>query len=829
MSSFADSLYKAGAYYVNQGVTPGTEHEHQVPWKIEWDPSLGSDSYSREVIRIDLNAPTVSGQDPDTYERFFNPSVGMGVLPLRHSLFDGSPNHPITIWTLTIGGSAWIPVPNATGIEGIDASAAFFIRRDIPLSGDVGFTVGRQLFVGTEGINWTSVSHIMVEILYLGDYVQSKSFSQDLHHDANVTHRNLEVDFTSSTQFSYSDTLTSRLFKLYRGMDSSFIKGVSKDTNDDRSEVVLDDTHVQSIHVADPELRFGIHTTVYSSISPSNEGQAHAGSWPTGAEYFYIDKSQPSLNNSLRNFVISHLQQPRTDLAAIPVENAGEAVLQYDSSEGAWQIGSFEDNYKREYSEAPAPYLNRRYPIVARFVQGKATATNAGWTGPEGPNRALSDALDRNALVTTFRGDPSLLQVHPDTDFFVEESTGEIFLRGLTQLRLYAPGMDFSDGRMVTWSADSSLVSLLVGESDSRRVQTINETYIVSPSPTSVLNRTGIRWRLQSGATQPSYALQISPSNSDGVYAGTAFRNILSIGLREHGTLGTAKHVYLGLEDATGAYIDIPRDNVSSFDFIIASHVKTRVRGNMDVEGILDTYGDIALGRGRQSEGSYTDTFGRVALIRGSATQDKLELGRTTSGTMDVKSDSYFIRRVSGPTTFRIDSQLRSLLGLPLLPSPNVDEYRDVTTHEYQTQLIEFRDEVYPTTDITQGQAPLNRGKVDGWDSRYVEFTYNNGQVAITDFTSDVVRGYANEEDKAAGVHVTSGYVRGQLHRTGLTARGQYGEGLPVIMDRAGVPGENQVHAGQPLYVLNSSDMYLDADGVWRYLFDKVYLPVEMA
>ena len=72
-----------------------------------------------------------------------------------------------------------------------------------------------------------------------------------------------------------------------------------------------------------------------------------------------------------------------------------------------------------------------------------------------------------------------------------------------------------------------------------------------------------------------------------------------------------------------------------------------------------------------------------------------------------------------------------------------------------------------------------------------------------------------------------SGFPRGQLHKQGYTARAilDYIE-MPVTITDRGIPnGED--HQGNPEHALNSSDMYLDADGEWRYLFDKVYLPVE--
>ncbi|MCA1799986.1 MAG: hypothetical protein LC687_05175 [Actinobacteria bacterium] len=833
MSSFVDNLYRADAYYsrVNTG---DPENTRKLPWKIEWDPSLGTDNYSEEIIRIDLNATTVSGQDPDTYERYFNPSFAEAVLPLRHSLFDGSPSHPIRIWTLTQGGSVWLEVPNATGIEGIDASAAFFIRRDIPLSGDVGFTVGRVLFKGLEGLPWTNISHIKVEVLYLGDYVQSKSFQQDLHEDANVVHRNLEVDYTGSFQRNYTETQTARHSKLYRELQSSFLYGEPKASPTGRSYTVTDASYVHTLQATSPNLRFGIHDVVYSSISTEDQGQAHIGNWPAGADYYFITREPTALNTANLNLILSHLQQPRPDLVSAINEHNNEVAIQYDANEKTWQAGAAWDVYRREYGGAETPYLTRRYPILARFVQGRTALSNADWVGA-GPNLQdrvfpLQQASGKHALVTTFDSDPTLLQAHPDVTFNILDGRIQ-YLEGISELRLFAPTLDFNSGEFLKWVASESSVSLTQGHSGTRYVPLLSHEMTVSPSATSGANMTRARWRMRADAVDPHYSLQISPAatQTGGVYSQSTWRDFLRIGMRGHGTAASSRFAHIGHPDITTAHIDVQRNVDSSFDLVFASHVLPRVRGNIRIEGILDNYGDFALGRDRQENGAFNDTLGRNALVRGVASTDTVEINRTTSGFLNVKGDSLHLRRLTGPTLSRIDMQMRQLLGweMETIPGMNVD-YRDFKPFEYYHWIASSKDVVDATTELTSGVSNVT-GKVDSYRSKYIQYEYSGGDIVETDYTSDIIDGYLNEEDKIAELKVTSGYARGQLHRDGLTARGEHGLNVPVIMDRAGVPGESVAHAGAPEHLLNSSDMYLDADGRWRYLFDKVYLPVEMS
>jgi len=827
--SFIDDQFKRGAYY--DQAPPGQEEDYLLPWKIEWDPSRGSDHYSYEVIQIDLGATEVSGQDPATYERFFNPSSAEAVLPLRHSLFDASPSHPIIIETLTHGGTSWQPLENAVGVEGVDTSGVFFARRDIPLSGDVGFTVGRMLFLGNVGVQWDAFAYIRVRILYLGDYVQSKSFDQDLHPEANVVHRTLEVDLTASHQRNYSETATARHAKLYRDLQSSFLYGDPKTTGAGRSHVVADASYTYSLQATDPQLRFGIHDIVYSSIDPQDEGQAHTGNWPTGAEYYYIGRDPQKRNTENLNFIVSHLQRPRTDLGASLDEHDNEVAFQYDHTERTWQAGASWDSYRREYNEEETPYLNRRYPILARFAQGRTGSTNEGWVGGSSDLSdrlfPLQQAMGRHALVTTFDNDPTLLQVHPEVGFEIQENGRIQYLEGVSELRLYAPELDLDSGEFVKWVASENDVKLSQGDSGVRRVNLIRSTLRVAPTPTSTVNMTQVRWSMEADATAPVYSLQIIPANADGVYDASTWRDFLRIGMRNHGTDSTAKYAYIGHPDVTGEYIDVERETLTSFDLVFASHMLPRVRGNFRVEGILDSYSDFAIGRNRATDGSFNDTFGRTAMLRGKADVDTVEINRTTSGYLNIKGDTVNYRRASGPTVSRMDMQLRHLLGWDRETIPNMSsDYRDFEPFKYGAFVEDSKDTVDEDTDLILNVSQVT-GKVDSYRSKYIQFTYDGGNIVETDFTDDIIGGFINEEDKALSEKVHSGYVRGQLHRKGLTARGEHGTDVPVIMDRAGVPGEEVPHEGDPDLHLNSSDMYLDADGRWRYLFDKVYLPVD--
>jgi len=815
--SFADEQFKGGAYY--RDAPAGEEQDYLLPWKIAWDPSRGSDSYSREVIRIDTSAEEVSGQDPSTYERFYNPTIAEAVVPLRHTLFDASPSHPIRVWTLNHAGTSWQEVGNPVGVEGVDATGVFFARRDIPLSGDVGFTVGRMLFLGNETLNWPNIAYIRIEILYLGDYVKSESFDQDLHPLANVVHRTLEVDVRGSTQNQYNYLTTSRHTKLYRDLESSFLHGVPKTTTGEHSQAILDQVSTYSLRATDPAIRFGIHDTVYASIDPQDTGQAHAGTWPTGSDYFFIDKADNTRNTDNLNFILSHLQTGPGD------EHSNEVALQYDADEMTWQLGGAYDSFRREYTEAVTPSLARRYPIVARFAQGRLDRTNTGWVGSSnGPDRFLQEASGRTALVTTYAGDPTLLQVHPDTDFVVDD--GDIYLRGMTQLRLYAPEYSLEEGRLVDWRVSASDITKMIGDSGTRRVQNIDTQLVVAPGAVSTANMTRVRWQMEASATTPVYRLQIDPAAADGVYGGAGYHDLIRIGLRGHGTSIAAKYLHIGAPDPAGiTWFDVEREELSSFDMVFASHMLPRVRGNMIVEGILDTYSDFAIGRDRSTSGSYNDTFGRNAMIRGKVDIDTLELNKTTSGYLNVKGNTLIRRRLSGPTTYRMDDQLRRILGWEtILGSQTAD--RSFEPHRLADQLSASSDNVDGQEEILLGVSSTS-GKVDAWSFAYIEYLYDNGVITQVDHTNDFVPGYLNDEDRDSSTKVISGYARGQLHREGKTARGVYGVEVPVIMDRAGVPEEGEPHAGDPQYHLNSSDMYLDADGRWRYLFDKVYLPVD--
>ena len=259
---------------------------------------------------------------------------------------------------------------------------------------------------------------------------------------------------------------------------------------------------------------------------------------------------------------------------------------------------------------------------------------------------------------------------------------------------------------------------------------------------------------------------------------------------------------------------------------MIASHVKTLFRGNVDILGLLDTYGDIALGRTRGVSGD--DLFTLPSLIRGQQSTDIVEINQSTSGFFNIKGDTLNSRRLSGPTISRIDEQLQHLLGWKRSTIPAMaTDYRDYVPYDYDAVVDDSRDDIDEGTGITTGVS-IYSGKVDSWKSEYIQYNHNAGNIGIVDKTVEIVRGIPYTG--YAGDPIISGFVRGQLHAEGLTARGKYSLTLPVTLDEAGIPevgGTISTHPGDPTHQLSSSDMYLDADGEWRYLFDHVYLAVE--
>ena len=827
--SLQDDLFLADAYYVREDESntgPQTDEEirnARLPWKIEWDPSLGSNDRSREIIRIDMNADSVSGEDPATGERFYNPTVSNGVVPLRHSLFSAAPGQNINIWVLRDNATSWSAMDNAVGIEGVDAEARFFVRRDIPLSGDEGFTVGRQLFLGNAPFEWGNVTHMRIEVLYIGDYVQQKSFRQDLHEEANVVHRTLQVDLDSSSQFSNDYQHTARHSYIYKDIESPFIKGNDKES-DGHSSAVLGETELERLHISRPDFRFGIHETVYYEIDPESIGQSHAGQWPSGADYYQIDSASHTAPE--QNFILSYLQHPREDETSSVDEHGREISLQYDGEEMTWQIGGAYDAFRREYTSSYKPTLTRRYPSIARFVQGRTSATNQGFVDTSNPPvRSLNESSGHATLVTTWPGDPTLLQAHPDISFEAGED-GSLFFQGLTALRLNAPERPGAAGRYIEWILDDEESELFIGNSGEGRQQRATTIYDLAPSRTSN-NSARLRWQVDnSDAAAGTFSLALDPVSASGVYGGSGYHDVIRFGLTGQGTTASIRNMYIGPQDESDqSYIEVTREqnNTSAFDVVFAPQVVPRVRGNMRIEGMLDTFSDISLGRSQDGSSGDWETLDRPALINGVASDDYLSLGRATDGKIDLRGSVLNYRRLFGPTIARLDLQMRRMLGYEegSIPTFNRETFRDYTPHRYEEYIETSKDVIDEDTKVTLRSS--YSGKVDAYDQRHIQYDYDGGNVEKNDLTDYIVDGIPYVD----GDQVLSGFPRGQLHKEGYTARGLIGDvGLPVTITDRGIPlGED--HEGHPEHALNSSDMYLDADGEWRYLFDKVYLPVE--
>ena len=831
--SLQDELYLSGPYYVDSPAGdsirgPQTDdeiEESKLPWKIKWDPDRGSTSLSREIITIDMAMDSVSSEDPVTYERRYNPSSAEATVPLRHSLFDAA-NNEIRIWVLRENATDWSAVDNAVGIEGVDAEARFFVRRDIPLSGsgELESSVGKELFLGNNPFDWTGVTHIRIELLYLGDYVQPDSFRQDLHEEANVTHRTLEVDLDSSSQFQNTYRQTARHTRVYKDFESPFIKGRDRESGG-HSSAVLGDIDLHKLQVTKAEVRFGIHDIVYSNINPETIGQAHAGSWPTTSEYYEIDSAHDTRPDD-RNFILSHLQYPREDVTETPDEHDREVALQYDADERTWQIGGAYDSFRRTYEEDDTPTLARRYPSIARFVQGRTSATNQGFDFTSNPpGTPLNAAAGSAAMITTWPGDPTLLQVHPSITF-EEDEEGNIFFDGMTELRLYSPDRPGSEGRFIEWTLDNHESTLNIGHSGTYRQSLATTTYSLAPLPSSN-SVARVHWEVNN--TDPAAGflrLAVDPVSADGVYGPPGVHDVIRFGLTGQGTTATIRNLVIG-QEVTGfsRFDEISREaNVSSaFDIVFTSRVVPHVKGNMRIDGILDTFSDISLGRDQSGSSDDYDTLDRAALINGLAQEDYLSLGRATDGEIDLRGSTLNYRRLFGPTIARLDLQMKRMLGYEEGTIPGFDSttYRDYKPHQYSDYVESSKDVVDEDTGVTLRSS--YSGKVDAYDQRRIQYDYDGGNVVKNDLTDNIVDGIPYVD----GEQVLSGFPRGQLHKQGYTARAilDYIE-MPVTITDRGIPnGED--HQGNPEHALNSSDMYLDADGEWRYLFDKVYLPVE--